>query len=137
MFFIARAVFFIHRPPVFSILGARGVPHQWMLIDSYWYGESRFSGTYLWEDGAWLGTPGTNATAWPARFNPGAAPLKRLAEYTKLRGFGAHVSDSPCTRNGRREGGQSLVVGGSSLVRLEGKACDPLQSLSLHRCTGP
>ena len=38
------------------------------------------------------------------------------------------VSDPPC--NVRREGGQSLVVGGSSLVSLEGKACNPLQSLS-------
>ena len=30
----------------------------------------------------------------------------------------------PC--NFRREGGQSLVIGGSSLVILEGKACNPL-----------
>ena len=30
----------------------------------------------------------------------------------------------PC--NIKREGGQSLVIGGSSLVILEGKACDPL-----------
>ena len=34
------------------------------------------------------------------------------------------VSDLPC--NIRREGGQSLVIGGSSLVILEGKACNPL-----------
>ena len=34
------------------------------------------------------------------------------------------VSDLPC--NVRREGGQSLVIGGSSLVILEGKACNPL-----------
>ena len=34
------------------------------------------------------------------------------------------VSDLPC--NVRREGGQSLVIGGSSLVVLEGKACNPL-----------
>ena len=34
------------------------------------------------------------------------------------------VSDLPC--NIRREGGQSLVVGGPSLVMLEGKACNPL-----------
>ena len=72
-------------------LRARGIPYQWMLIDSYWYGESRYGGTYLWEDGAWLGTAGKNATAWPTRFNPGAAPLRRLAEYTKLKGFGAHA----------------------------------------------
>ena len=34
------------------------------------------------------------------------------------------VSGLPC--NVRREGGQSLVIGGSSLVILEGKACNPL-----------
>ena len=34
------------------------------------------------------------------------------------------VSDLPC--NIRREGGQSLVIGGPSLVILEGKACNPL-----------
>ena len=38
------------------------------------------------------------------------------------------VRDLPCDI--RREGGQSLVIGGSSLVILEGKACNPLQSLS-------
>ena len=32
--------------------------------------------------------------------------------------------DRPC--NIRREGGQPLVIGGSSLVILEGKACNPL-----------
>ena len=36
----------------------------------------------------------------------------------------AAVSDRPC--NVRREGGQSLVIGGPSLVILEGKACNPL-----------
>ena len=40
----------------------------------------------------------------------------------------AQVSDLPC--NIRRAGGQSLVIGGSSLVVLEEKACNPLQSLS-------
>ena len=34
------------------------------------------------------------------------------------------VSDLPC--NVRREGGQSLVVGGPSLVILEGNECNPL-----------
>ena len=34
------------------------------------------------------------------------------------------VSDLPC--NIRREGGESLVIGGSSLVISEGKACNPL-----------
>ena len=34
------------------------------------------------------------------------------------------VSDRPCSF--RREGGSSLVIGGSSLVILEGKACNPL-----------
>ena len=34
------------------------------------------------------------------------------------------VTSLPC--NIRREGGQSLVIGGSSLVILEGKACNPL-----------
>ena len=34
------------------------------------------------------------------------------------------VSDRPC--NVRREGGKSLVIGGPSLVILEGKACNPL-----------
>ena len=33
----------------------------------------------------------------------------------------AQASDLPC--DVRREGGQSLVIGGSSLVMLEGKAC--------------
>ena len=45
-----------------------------------------------------------------------------------VQGVGVHglrvVSDRPC--NVRREGGQSLVIGGSSLVILEGKACNPL-----------
>jgi hypothetical protein len=60
-------------------------------LRSQWYGESRYGGTYLWEGGAWLGTTGKNSTQWPTRFNPGAAPLKRLLEYTKLKGFGAHA----------------------------------------------
>ena len=34
------------------------------------------------------------------------------------------VSDRPCSV--RREGGKSLVIGGPSLVILEGKACNPL-----------
>ena len=34
------------------------------------------------------------------------------------------VSDLPC--NIRREAGQSLLIGGSSLVILQGKACNPL-----------
>ena len=34
------------------------------------------------------------------------------------------VMDLPC--NIRRDGGQSLVIGGPSLVMLEGKACNPL-----------
>ena len=34
------------------------------------------------------------------------------------------VRDLPC--NVSREGGQSLVIGGASLVILEGKACNPL-----------
>ena len=34
------------------------------------------------------------------------------------------VSDLPCDI--RREGGQSLLIGGSSLVILEGKTCNPL-----------
>ena len=37
------------------------------------------------------------------------------------------MSDLPC--NVRRQGGLSLVIGGSSLVILEGKACNPLYSL--------
>ena len=41
----------------------------------------------------------------------------------KLRQFKV-VSDRPC--DVRREGGQSLVIEGSSLVILEGKACNPL-----------
>ena len=36
------------------------------------------------------------------------------------------VSDLRLPCNIRREGGQSLVIGGSSLVISEGKACDPL-----------
>ena len=38
--------------------------------------------------------------------------------------IGFLVSDLPC--NVRRQGGQSLVIGGSSLVILEGNACNPL-----------
>ena len=34
------------------------------------------------------------------------------------------VSDLPC--DVRREGGESLVIAGASLVMLEGKACHPL-----------
>ena len=52
----------------------------------------------------------------------------RIAEF----GYNLHdalerhgwVSDLPC--NVRRERGQSLVIGGSSLVILEGKECNPL-----------
>ena len=40
------------------------------------------------------------------------------------------VSDLPC--NIRGEGGQSLVIGGSSLVIFEGKACHPLFYPSLR-----
>ena len=36
----------------------------------------------------------------------------------------ALASDLPC--NVRRDGGVSLVIGGSSLVILQGKACNPL-----------
>ena len=46
---------------------------------------------------------------------------KTLAELQRLR---AEASDLPC--NVRREGGQSLVTEGSSLVMLEGNACNPL-----------
>ena len=43
----------------------------------------------------------------------------------KLRlGIDDPVSDLPC--NVRREAGSSLLIGGSSLVILEGKACNPL-----------
>ena len=35
-----------------------------------------------------------------------------------------NVRDRPC--HVRREGGKSLVIGGPSLVILEGKACNPL-----------
>ena len=44
----------------------------------------------------------------------------------RLRNGCAHtqVSDLPC--NVRREGGQSLVIGGSSLVMLEGREGNPL-----------
>ena len=39
-------------------------------------------------------------------------------------GLAIQVSDLPC--NIRREEGKSLVLGGSSLVLSEGKACNPL-----------
>ena len=39
------------------------------------------------------------------------------------------VSDLPC--NIRREGGQSLVIGGPSLVILEGKECNPFEVIPL------
>ena len=38
--------------------------------------------------------------------------------------LGNTARDLPC--NVRREGGKSLVIGGSSLVIFEGKACNPL-----------
>ena len=41
-----------------------------------------------------------------------------------VRGARELVSDLPC--NVRREGGKSLVIGGPSLVILEGNACNPL-----------
>ena len=44
------------------------------------------------------------------------------------------VSDLPC--DVRREGGQSLVMGGSSLVLIEGKVCNPLQSFSSQDALG-
>ena len=60
-------------------------------------------------------------------------PPRSLATTTKLRQnprrdiqfpIPPSVSDLPC--NVRREGGKSLVIGGSFLVILEGKACNPL-----------
>ena len=49
---------------------------------------------------------------------------QRLAEVDRLKQRGDAVSDLPC--NFRREGGQSLVIGGSSLVILEGREGNPL-----------
>ena len=45
-------------------------------------------------------------------------------EYGKQACTTTQVSDLPC--NVRREGGQSLVIGGPFLVILEGNACNPL-----------
>jgi hypothetical protein len=56
---------------VHNDLNARQVPHKWMLIDSYWYGENRYDGTWLWEDGEWLTS--SDPPAWPQRFEHGLA----------------------------------------------------------------
>ena len=48
----------------------------------------------------------------------------RVHNFTSSFSDGVVVSDLPC--DVRREGGHSLVIGGSSLVILEGKACNPL-----------
>ena len=55
-----------------------------------------------------------------------STPIPTCSRWTtKARStFCRAVSDLPC--NIRREGGQSLVIGGPSLVILEGKACNPL-----------
>ena len=47
-----------------------------------------------------------------------------LAQRSSSAGRALQASDLPC--NVRREEGQSLVIGGPSLVILEGKACNPL-----------
>jgi hypothetical protein len=54
----------------------------------------------------------------------GIAAAKKLGMRASLSPMFDPVSDLPCSI--RREGGQSLVIGGSSLVILEGKACNPL-----------
>ena len=68
---------------------------------------------------------------WPLMIDPqGQANkfVKKLEEERKLivikLSDATFVSDLPC--NIRRGGGKSLVIGGSSLVILEGKACNPL-----------
>ena len=60
-----------NRVDVHNDLNARQVPHKWMLIDSYWYGENRYDGTWLWEDGEWLTS--SDPPAWPQRFEHGLA----------------------------------------------------------------
>ena len=56
--------------------------------------------------------------------DPRGEVLKVVQHFPEAISYMETVSDLPC--NVRREGGQSLVIGGSSLVILEGKACNPL-----------
>ena len=62
------------------------------------------------------GSAGARCSGHTRRAEHGAAQYTVVAKCV--------VSDLPC--NVRREGGQSLVIEGSSLVMLEGKACNPL-----------
>ena len=55
--------------------------------------------------------------------DPVCRPSPNLPLDCALRELGL-VSDLPC--DVRREGGKSLVIGGSSLVMLKGKVCNPL-----------
>ena len=50
-------------------LRRRNVPYRWMLIDSYWYGETRYHGNWLWEGGPWLTT--SQLPTYPQRFAHG------------------------------------------------------------------
>ena len=65
---------------------------------------------------------------WATRVQQEAVPLLALhserAEQDFISFAHGGVSDLPC--NIRREGGKPLVIGGPSLVILEGKACNPL-----------
>ena len=63
--------------------------------------------------------------------DPRGEVLKVVQHFPEAISYMETVSDLPC--NVRREGGQSLVIGGSSLVILEGKACNPLCNPSLRR----
>eukprot|EP01047_Picozoa_sp_COSAG01_P010867 COSAG01_NODE_469_length_16584_cov_10.725265_13_plen_152_part_00 len=66
-----------------------------MLIDSYWYGENRYGGTWLWEDGRWLteadpskGSDPSSPGPWPQRWEHG---LGWFRNQTQLLSFGAHA----------------------------------------------
>ena len=78
--------------------------------------------SFLWQAvRAATGRACARRSAWRSRSWRSARTSPRSAAAAARR---TAVSDLPC--NIKREGGQSLVIGGSSLVILEGKACNPL-----------
>ena len=90
-------------------LRARRVPHKWMLIDSYWYGENRYGGTWLWEDGDWLTT--SDLPAWPQRFEHGLAWLYNRTGLSFAVHTGTWVANTPyANASDRRSIGQWAYV---------------------------
>ena len=127
-------MYFIHAPPVFSILGRESALQDILRLLTVWfeYGEEPSVATSLQR-----GFNDVPIDTWlqvmpqiVARIDTPSRIVRAQVSGLLMRIAQVHpqVSDPPC--NVRREGGQSLVVGGSSLVSLEGKACNPLQSLS-------